>query len=108
VSMENTTNTIATVTVGDQELNIEKAEYHEGNIALFAYDPAAGELYDVITTSLPGHALSATTFFIKDHTAAGALGSTLIRNRIIEVAGPTVTYGNFGSTATEYRLATDR
>lgn len=98
-------NTIATVTVDGQELNIEQGEYGNGKVALFAYDPHASEVYGFITTNLPRHVTKAPgNFFIKDYTATSALGTVLIQNNVIEVAGPTVSYGNFNDTATEYRL----
>lgn len=105
-----TESTIATVAVEGQELNIEQGHYGNGKVALFAYDPHACEVYGFITTNLPRHATTAPgNFFIKDYTATSALGTVLIKNNVIEVAGPTVSYGNFNdTTATEYRLVSNQ
>lgn len=101
---------VGRITVDDQSLIIERREHtHTGRIALLAFDAQTGELYNDVSTNLPGHVPSAPrAFTMKHETRTSALGRALIQARIILPTGYQVRYGNFNSTATEYVLNTAR
>lgn len=101
---------VGRITVDDQALIIERREYsHTGGIALLAFDAQTGELYNDVSTNLPGHVPSAPgAFTMKDETRTSELGRALIEARIILPTGYRVRYGAFNSTATEYVLNTTR
>lgn len=95
-----------TITVDGHPLVIETREYDDSDdLAVLAFRQDTGELYGDVSTNLPNVTPRPGCFFITDDRRRTPLVRALSLHGIIRTTGRTAAYGNFGTSATEYRLA---